>query len=252
MQYWLQQLQQKRWEFSNTRGCGNRDSLCSPTPLFPHTGLVAKDAGKNLSRVGRLCTHILFMTTCGIAPAFLVLLNSVPHCQDVLNGCCSMWECLRLLPSSVYISHSWFLIWDRTFWLKWTSCSCVACLIFLTKVWGSAQLLIIVCSLKHLNAKHGCFCNIVSNSGQLSRATRTVSEASETRHAVIEMSFYRSTNCVHCAADVMPSEMPNETMESVRNDFTEEADANGLVGLHTARNPTTYNFSFKSLGTELR
>ncbi|XP_058263498.1 TBC1 domain family member 2B [Hemibagrus wyckioides] len=44
MQYWLQQLQQKRWEFSNTRGCGNRDSVCSPTLLFPHTGLVAKDA----------------------------------------------------------------------------------------------------------------------------------------------------------------------------------------------------------------
>ncbi|KAL7858220.1 hypothetical protein AOLI_G00183220 [Acnodon oligacanthus] len=44
MQYWLQQLQQKRWEFSNTRGCGNRDSWCSPSMLYPHTGLVAKDA----------------------------------------------------------------------------------------------------------------------------------------------------------------------------------------------------------------
>lgn len=50
----------------------------------------------------------------------------------------------------------------------------------------------------------------------------------------------------------MPSEMPNETMESVRHDFTEEADANGLVGLHTARNPTAYNFSLKNWGTELR
>ncbi|XP_055766073.1 TBC1 domain family member 2B [Salvelinus fontinalis] len=40
MQYWLQQLQQKRWEFSNTRGSGQRDSWISPTP---HTGLVAKD-----------------------------------------------------------------------------------------------------------------------------------------------------------------------------------------------------------------
>ncbi|KAG9281010.1 TBC1 domain family member 2B [Astyanax mexicanus] len=44
MHYWLQQLQQKRWEFSNTRGCGNRDSLFSPTVQYPHTGLVAKDA----------------------------------------------------------------------------------------------------------------------------------------------------------------------------------------------------------------
>ncbi|KAI5100506.1 TBC1 domain family member 2B isoform X1, partial [Silurus meridionalis] len=95
MQYWLQQLQQKRWEFSNTRGFGNRDSMCSPTPLFPHTGLVAKDA------------------------------------------------------------------------------------------------------------------------------------------------------------DSTPPELPNETMESVRNDFTEEADANGLVGLQTARNPTL-NFSLRQWRTELR
>ncbi|TSM52289.1 TBC1 domain family member 2B [Bagarius yarrelli] len=96
MQYWLQQLQQKRWEFCNTRGSGNRESLCSPTPLFPHTGLVAKDA------------------------------------------------------------------------------------------------------------------------------------------------------------DPMSPELPNETMESARSDFTEEADANGLVGLQTARNPTSHNFFFRQLGTELR
>ncbi|XP_053335431.1 TBC1 domain family member 2B [Clarias gariepinus] len=96
MQYWLQQLQQKRWEFSNARGCGNRDTLCSPTPLFPHTGLVAKDA------------------------------------------------------------------------------------------------------------------------------------------------------------DTMPPEPPNESMESVRSDFTEEADANGLVGLQTARNPTIHNFSLRHWGAELR
>ncbi|XP_067090606.1 TBC1 domain family member 2B [Osmerus mordax] len=44
MHYWLQQLQQKRWEFSNTRGSGQRDSWSSPTLLYPHTGLVAKDA----------------------------------------------------------------------------------------------------------------------------------------------------------------------------------------------------------------
>ncbi|CAL8261923.1 unnamed protein product [Merluccius merluccius] len=43
MHYWLQQLQQKRWEYSNTRGSGQRDSWTSPTQAFPHTGLVAKD-----------------------------------------------------------------------------------------------------------------------------------------------------------------------------------------------------------------
>ncbi|XP_027029063.1 TBC1 domain family member 2B isoform X1 [Tachysurus fulvidraco] len=96
MQYWLQQLQQKRWEFSNMRGCGNRDSMCSSTMHFPHTGLVAKDA------------------------------------------------------------------------------------------------------------------------------------------------------------DTLSPELPNETMESARNDFTEEADANCLVGLQMARNQTTHNFSFRQWGTELR
>ncbi|KAG2471132.1 TBD2B protein, partial [Polypterus senegalus] len=43
MTYWLQQLQQKRWEFCNSRGTSSRDSWASPTlPDFPK-GLVAKD-----------------------------------------------------------------------------------------------------------------------------------------------------------------------------------------------------------------
>lgn len=56
---------------------------------------------------------------------------------------------------------------------------------------------------------------------------------------------------MYCGTDAMSPELPNETMESARNDFTEEADANGLVGLQTARQ-TTHNFSFRQLGTELR
>lgn len=52
MNYWLQQLQQKRWEFCNMSG--HRDSWCSPTPFFPHTGLVAKDAGEIYGEVSRL------------------------------------------------------------------------------------------------------------------------------------------------------------------------------------------------------
>ncbi|XP_041651672.1 TBC1 domain family member 2B [Cheilinus undulatus] len=43
MHYWLQQLQQKRWEFSNTRGSCQRDSWSSPTLACPPTGLVGKD-----------------------------------------------------------------------------------------------------------------------------------------------------------------------------------------------------------------
>ncbi|XP_026859041.2 TBC1 domain family member 2B [Electrophorus electricus] len=96
MQYWLQQLQQKRWEFSNTRGGGNRDGWSSPIPQYPHTGLVAKDT------------------------------------------------------------------------------------------------------------------------------------------------------------DALIPEQPNESMERVRSDFAVEADANGLVGVQSARNPTAHNFFLKQWGTELR
>ncbi|KAJ8248748.1 hypothetical protein GJAV_G00227310 [Gymnothorax javanicus] len=44
MQYWLQQLQQKRWEFCNMRGSGLRDSWSFPAQSQLHTGLVARDA----------------------------------------------------------------------------------------------------------------------------------------------------------------------------------------------------------------
>ncbi|XP_019731476.1 TBC1 domain family member 2B isoform X1 [Hippocampus comes] len=43
MHSWLQQLQQKRWEFSNSRGYGQRDSWSSPTLAYPISGLVAED-----------------------------------------------------------------------------------------------------------------------------------------------------------------------------------------------------------------
>uniref|UniRef100_A0A671UMU7 TBC1 domain family member 2B n=1 Tax=Sparus aurata TaxID=8175 RepID=A0A671UMU7_SPAAU len=46
MHYWLQQLQQKRWEYSNTRGSGQRDSWSSPTLAYPPSGLVGKDNGR--------------------------------------------------------------------------------------------------------------------------------------------------------------------------------------------------------------
>lgn len=46
MHFWLQQLQQKRWEYSNTRG--QRDSWSSPTLPYPLTGLVGKDNGRQV------------------------------------------------------------------------------------------------------------------------------------------------------------------------------------------------------------
>ena len=54
MHYWLQQLQQKRWEYSNTRGSGQRDSWSSPTLAYPPSGLVSKDNGR---RVAHTLTH---------------------------------------------------------------------------------------------------------------------------------------------------------------------------------------------------
>ncbi|KAJ8272247.1 hypothetical protein COCON_G00111060 [Conger conger] len=43
MRYWLQQLQQMRWEFCTARGSGCRDSWSSPTLPHPHSGLVARN-----------------------------------------------------------------------------------------------------------------------------------------------------------------------------------------------------------------
>ncbi|XP_038640063.1 TBC1 domain family member 2B isoform X1 [Scyliorhinus canicula] len=43
MRYWLQQLQQKRWEFSNNCIVGTRDNRVSPPLPDSTTGLVAKD-----------------------------------------------------------------------------------------------------------------------------------------------------------------------------------------------------------------
>ncbi|XP_069480509.1 TBC1 domain family member 2B isoform X2 [Ambystoma mexicanum] len=47
--YWLQELQQKRWEYSNNLGGGKRDSISPPTPLDLSKGLVAKDNPDYLS-----------------------------------------------------------------------------------------------------------------------------------------------------------------------------------------------------------
>ncbi|XP_005987763.1 TBC1 domain family member 2B [Latimeria chalumnae] len=50
MRYWLQQLQQKRWEYCNNHGAVTRDNTMSPTLPDVSTGLVAKDSD---------CTSIL-------------------------------------------------------------------------------------------------------------------------------------------------------------------------------------------------
>lgn len=44
MTYWLQELQQKRWEYCNNLDAAQRDSRTSPTPSDFSKGLVAKDS----------------------------------------------------------------------------------------------------------------------------------------------------------------------------------------------------------------
>ncbi|KAM3927481.1 TBC1 domain family member 2B [Leptodactylus fuscus] len=44
MTYWLQELQQKRWEYCNNRVVGKRDSMVNPTAGQVPTGLVAKES----------------------------------------------------------------------------------------------------------------------------------------------------------------------------------------------------------------
>uniref|UniRef100_A0AAY5KCZ7 TBC1 domain family, member 2B n=1 Tax=Esox lucius TaxID=8010 RepID=A0AAY5KCZ7_ESOLU len=61
MHYWLQQLQQRRWEFSNSRGSGQRDSWLSPTFLPSTSGLVAKDPGTHTHTHTRIWAGVLFV-----------------------------------------------------------------------------------------------------------------------------------------------------------------------------------------------
>uniref|UniRef100_A0A8C7ZJ45 TBC1 domain family, member 2B n=1 Tax=Oryzias sinensis TaxID=183150 RepID=A0A8C7ZJ45_9TELE len=68
MNYWLQQLQQKRWEFSNARGSGHRDSWSSPTTAFPLTGLVGKDNGRDPRIVHLLLQQTLRTSQCERLP----------------------------------------------------------------------------------------------------------------------------------------------------------------------------------------
>lgn len=46
MTYWLQELQQKRWEYCNSRAVGKRDSTVNPTAGQVPTGLVAKESSE--------------------------------------------------------------------------------------------------------------------------------------------------------------------------------------------------------------
>ncbi|XP_075713773.1 TBC1 domain family member 2B isoform X2 [Rhinoderma darwinii] len=46
MTYWLQELQQKRWEYCNSRAVGKRDSMVNPTIGQVPTGLVAKESSE--------------------------------------------------------------------------------------------------------------------------------------------------------------------------------------------------------------
>ncbi|KAM5170900.1 TBC1 domain family member 2B isoform 2-T3 [Mantella aurantiaca] len=49
MAYWLQELQQKRWEYCNSRGTSKRDSMLNTVTLEVPAGLVAKESVDNTS-----------------------------------------------------------------------------------------------------------------------------------------------------------------------------------------------------------
>lgn len=49
MTYWLQELQQKRWEYCNSLDAAKRDSRTSPTQSDFSKGLVAKDNAGNIT-----------------------------------------------------------------------------------------------------------------------------------------------------------------------------------------------------------
>ncbi|XP_053573254.1 TBC1 domain family member 2B isoform X2 [Bombina bombina] len=54
MAYWLQELQQKRWEYCNSCGATKRDSVISPVALEIPTGLVAKENAADLMNIPNL------------------------------------------------------------------------------------------------------------------------------------------------------------------------------------------------------
>lgn len=60
MTYWLQELQQKRWEYCNSLDVAKRDSQTLPTPSDFSKGLVAKDHAGDLSRL-LFCTTSLWL-----------------------------------------------------------------------------------------------------------------------------------------------------------------------------------------------
>lgn len=51
MTFWLQELQQKRWEYCNSRAVGKRDSTVNPTAGQVPTGLVAKESSVEITTV---------------------------------------------------------------------------------------------------------------------------------------------------------------------------------------------------------
>jgi len=58
MTYWLQELQQKRWEYCNNLDAAKRDSRTSPTPSDFSKGLVAKDSPGRLKIWVKMCVSV--------------------------------------------------------------------------------------------------------------------------------------------------------------------------------------------------
>uniref|UniRef100_A0A8C6LU92 TBC1 domain family member 2B n=1 Tax=Nothobranchius furzeri TaxID=105023 RepID=A0A8C6LU92_NOTFU len=84
MHYWLQELQQKRWEYNSTRPGGQRDSWISPALVHPSTGLVGKDNGKQVPAHSFACFS-LFSDSFGSTFTFDFGRNSSRHKRSSLR-----------------------------------------------------------------------------------------------------------------------------------------------------------------------
>lgn len=107
MHYWLQQLQQKRWEYSNMRGSGQRDSWSSPTLAYPHTGLVGKDNGRQVrthSHIQWICYQSVISSYPGNNWKFTQALQITRVSRILLPSFCrKVFECFERVKVQIDI-----------------------------------------------------------------------------------------------------------------------------------------------------
>lgn len=126
MHYWLQQLQQKRWEYSNMRGSGQRDSWSSPTLAHPHTGLVGKDNGRQVrthalthSHIQWICYQSVISSYPGNNWKFTQALQITRVSRILLPSFCrKVFECFERVKVQIDIIQLVFCFKQNELWSK--------------------------------------------------------------------------------------------------------------------------------------